>query len=302
MKQKYKVFLKSLTILYVEDEADAREQFTLFLKRLTGNLLVAENGADGLELYRQHHPQIIITDIQMPVMDGLGMAQEIRRLDNTVQIIVLTAHEQIDYLKQSINIGINKYITKPVNGVELSNALIDCSQKLLSDEALRLAARTDLLTGLVNRRELDDRFRAEKSLSERHGTSLSIVIVDIDHFKHVNDTYGHLAGDRILINIAYILASSLRTEDVCGRWGGEEFLLLLPHIERDSAAVVAEKLRCAVENTHTEWEGQTIDVTISLGVAAFKPGMSQEECVAAADGALYRAKSNGRNRVELAVG
>lgn len=301
MEQKFKVFLKSLAILYVEDEADVREQFTLFLKRLTGKLIVAGNGAEGLELYRQHHPRIIITDIQMPDMDGLSMAQEIRKRDNTVQIIVLTAYEQIDYLKRSINIGIDKYITKPVNGTELSNALIECAKKLLSEDALRLAARTDLLTGLVNRRELDDRFRAEKSLAERHATTFCIAIADIDHFKRVNDTYGHLAGDRILTNIAYILASSLRTEDICGRWGGEEFLLILPHIDLDSAAVVAEKLRRAVENSHTEWEDQTIDVTISLGVAAFRPGMSQEACIAAADEALYRAKSNGRNRVELMV-
>jgi len=300
-EHKNKSVLKELKVLYVEDEADAREQFTQFLNRIVGTLVVAQNGAEGLDAYLLHHPQIIITDIQMPVMDGLMMAQQIRKLDQNVPIIVLTAFEQVDYLKRSINIGINKYVTKPVNGFELHKALLECTQSLLTDEALRAAARTDLLTGLANRRELSDRFQEEKSLTERHGTCFSLIMLDIDHFKTVNDSYGHLAGDRILANIARTLTTSLRTEDICGRWGGEEFLLILPNINLSAAAIVAEKLRNAIGAMQTDWEGQTITVTISLGVAEFKAGTGMHECIAAADAALYRAKNGGRNRTELAT-
>lgn len=293
-------YLKNLTVLYVEDEEDAREMFTIFLKRIVGKLVVVDNGANGLEAYCLQHPRIIITDIQMPVMDGLVMASEIRKLDTGVQIIVLTAFEQTDYLKRSINIGIDKYLTKPVNGFELHEALLETANTLMDNDALQSAATIDLLTGLLNRRELTTRFRIERSRAERHDNLFALIIIDIDHFKQINDTHGHLAGDQVLKELARTLSTSLRAEDICGRWGGEEFLLILPKTDLATAAVVAEKLRATVEAKTIPWEGQMIRLTISLGVAPFRRGMNMEECLHPADEALYRAKSNGRNRHEIA--
>ncbi len=291
--------LKNLTVLYVEDQEDARVQFTRFLERLVGQLLVAENGAEGLNLFMANHPQIIITDILMPVMDGLVMSQEIRKIDRSVQIIVLTAFEQIDYLKSAINIGVNKYVTKPVNGVTLYKTMLECVVDLRSLEQLKDAARTDLLTGLANRRELEIRFSAEKGRAERNGIPFSVIIADIDFFKRVNDTYGHLAGDHVLKAVADALVGCIRTEDFCCRWGGEEFLLLLASTNLEAAAIVAEKLRQIVFNLEIPWEWESLRVTVSLGVSTYKPGMDRDECIRLADEAMFRAKAAGRNRVEL---
>ena len=293
-------YLKQITLLYVEDEEDARHQFTLFLQRLVGRLIVAENGAEGLAAYLEHRPQIIITDILMPVMDGLVMAQGIRDSDRTVQIIVLTAFEQLDYLKKSINIGVNKYVTKPVNGFQLHTTLLECITELRAHEQLASAARTDLLTGLANRRELEMRFEAERGRAVRYVIPFSVIIADIDHFKKINDTWSHLAGDRVLKAVADTFAGCIRAEDCCGRWGGEEFLLLLADTDLAAAAIVAEKLRLAVNSLTTRWEGEQLQVTVSMGVSAFSPGMSMEECIKLADEAMYQAKAAGRNRVSVA--
>lgn len=293
-------FLKSLKILFVEDEEDTREQFEQFLTYISEDLIIARDGAEGLEAYREQSPDIIITDILMPNMDGLDMVREIRNVDKRVPIIVMTAFEQLDYLKRSINMGVDKYITKPVNGPELYETLIECAQRLLAEKTLQSAVGTDPLTGLINRRELLNRFIAEKGRGERHGTPFCIIIADIDHFKHINDTFGHIAGDRILKEVAATIAASVRAEDILGRFGGEEFLLILPATELDDALVVAEKIRSAVNCLETEWEGNVISVTISMGVAKFRPGMDMDECIQPADDALYRAKAGGRNRFEVA--
>lgn len=294
-------YLKSLTVLYVEDDEDARKLFTVFLKRITGVLITADDGKEGLAAYHAHHPHIIITDIQMPNMDGITMAREIRALNKSVPIIILTAFEEVDYLKSSINIGVDNYITKPVDGNKLNEILLSCAHRLLAEETLQYAASTDALTGLVNRRELISQFNAEKSKSERHGTPFSIIIADIDHFKMVNDTFGHIAGDRILKGVAHTLKSAVRVEDICGRWGGEEFLLILPETDLQAAAAVAEKLLSAVRNLDTIWEGKHISVTISMGVGQFSPGLDMDQCIHQVDEALYRAKTNGRNRFETSV-
>ncbi len=293
-------YLKTLTVLYVEDEEDTREQFKQFLARLAGRLITAENGAEGLAACHEHHPDIIITDIQMPVMDGLEMVQELRILDASIPIIVLTAFEQIDYLKRSINLGVNKYLSKPVNGFELRDTLLDCAHILREKMLVEAAARIDLLTGLANRREIMARFHAEKARLERNSTLLSIIIADIDHFKRVNDSFGHLAGDQVLKDVATTLASNIRAVDICGRWGGEEFILLLPETSLDDAVLVAEKLRVAVSSITSIWKNSAIRTTISLGVGMLLPGMDIEESTDLVDKALYRAKKGGRNRVEVA--
>lgn len=294
-------YLKKLTILYVEDDEDTRNLLTIFLQRVAGKLVLSRDGEEGLAAFHSCHPQIIITDIQMPNMDGLTMAGKIRTVDSSVPIVVLTAHEQVDYLKKAINIGAIQYVAKPVDDLKLEETLLTCAHRVMAEEALKYAASTDPLTGLANRRELVARFAAEKSISERHGTVFSVIMVDIDHFKDINDTYGHDAGDHILKSVAGTMKSSIRTEDICGRWGGEEFLLMLPRIgDMDAVTVVAEKLRVAVSSLSMEWSGKKIAVTISLGVGLFKPGQDMETCIHFVDKALYRAKEGGRNRYAIA--
>lgn len=294
-------FLKGLTLLYVEDEEQVRTQFVRFLSRLVGKLLVARDGEEGLAIYHEQAPHMILTDILMPVRDGLEMAREIRAVDRKIPIILLTAFEQIDYLKNSINIGVDKYVTKPVDGLHLQQTLLECARRLRLEDDLHSAARTDPLTGLANRRELMNCFKAESARIERHGGVFSLLLADIDHFKQVNDTFGHPAGDQVLKRVADVLAKSTRAEDVCGRWGGEEFLLMLANADEEAALSTAEKLRLTVAELVTVWEDRFIAVTLSFGFGSYRPGMSLEECILAVDKALYRAKANGRNRCEAAT-
>jgi diguanylate cyclase (GGDEF)-like protein len=159
------------------------------------------------------------------------------------------------------------------------------------------AARKDYLTGLSNRREILEKIDSEISRAKRHGTVFSILVVDIDHFKRLNDTYGHEAGDLVLKTVADCLRRILRLEDHCARWGGEEFLICLPETNLQNAMGVAEKLRSNVERTSIEYEDTPIQVTITLGVSIHEGSRPIHEVIKAADIAMYGAKSAGRNRV-----
>ncbi|MDD2851270.1 MAG: diguanylate cyclase [Desulfuromonadaceae bacterium] len=180
-------------------------------------------------------------------------------------------------------------------------SISDGYQSQLMDFKARLevVARTDLLTGLSNRWEIMARLEAEQSRSNRYGTTFSLLICDLDFFKEINDTYGHSAGDKVLKAVADSLRLSLRNEDFCGRWGGEEFLILLPETGLTQAGVVAEKLLAAVRDVRVPWEERAISVTMSAGVGEFKTGMSIDQCIKQVDDALYSAKHSGRDRFLL---
>ncbi len=164
---------------------------------------------------------------------------------------------------------------------------------------LELMVRTDILTGLANRLEMLNQLEIEQKRSERHNKNFSLILGDLDHFKQINDTYGHLAGDRVLRQIAGQLRDNLRSEDVCARWGGEEFMILLPETTLEQAVVVAEKLAAAVREKEISWDQQTIRLTMSFGVGSFVAGKSIDAFIQRVDNALYAAKHAGRNRVAV---
>ena len=164
------------------------------------------------------------------------------------------------------------------------------------EQALARDASTDALTGLLNRRAMEALLDSESSRSLRYRRQLSVVLIDIDHFKHVNDTWGHNVGDEVLRHVAQTCLRGLRTSDALGRWGGEEFLALLPETTLQEAHQLAERLRVTIEQTPSYQAGQTIWVTISAGLTSFAPGQRWQETYALADTALYRAKNEGRNR------
>lgn len=173
------------------------------------------------------------------------------------------------------------------------------SQLMDLNAKLEFSARTDLLTGLANRWEIMARLESEKSRSERYHKNFSILICDLDHFKDINDSHGHMAGDRVLRALAEILRAHIRAEDFCGRWGGEEFLVLLPETDPPKARSVAEKLLANVRKTAVPWEGQKISTTMSIGIGAFRPGMSIDDCLKKVDDALFTAKAGGRDRLMM---
>lgn len=162
---------------------------------------------------------------------------------------------------------------------------------------LELMVRTDILTGLANRMEMLNQLEVEQKRSERHNKTFSLILGDLDLFKQVNDTFGHLAGDRVLRQIGAQLRDNLRAEDVCARWGGEEFMILLPETSLEQAVVVAEKLAAAVRGKEIVWDTQPIHLTMSFGVGAFCAGCSIDEFIQQVDNALYAAKNAGRDRV-----
>lgn len=168
------------------------------------------------------------------------------------------------------------------------------------NEQLERMARTDLLTGLANRWEIASRLETERSRMERYGSVFSLILGDVDHFKAINDTFGHQGGDCALRHVADTLRRNLRAEDLCARWGGEEFLMLLPETDLDQAGQVAGKLHALVGGARIAWESSTIRLTMSFGVTAFQPGLSLDEGVKRVDDALYAAKERGRNQVVIA--
>jgi diguanylate cyclase (GGDEF)-like protein len=186
-----------------------------------------------------------------------------------------------------------RIITRLTHFIEAVTADLEAANR----EVTRLSL-TDPLTQLPNRALIDQALNDNIGLAARYGNGFSVVMIDIDHFKHVNDTYGHLAGDAVLSKIAQVLAHQIRSTDITGRWGGEEFMVIAPQTSLDNAAKLAEKLRSGIASIDFPITGQK---TISLGVAAYSPGDDVEKLLARVDAALYRAKESGRNRVELAT-
>jgi len=438
--------LKSITLLFVEDETSTRELCGHFLSQFVGVLVTAHNGAEGLEAWRQHKPDIIITDILMPVMDGLAMLQAIRNLDTEIPVIVLSSFEESEYLKRSIDLGVSGYVIKPFVAAKLIESLLKCARSLLveskllqartvlkkqneftdatldglsahicviddqgeivitnrawndfaiknnaasesccrgsnyldvcrvaavedeadidgfqagltavlngtlpqfvmeyhcsspdevrwfvckanpfivdgksyavisheditsrklAEEALkekneiisRLAV-TDDLTGLNNRRFFNDCFSRALSAARRHHLPLSLISIDLDHFKKVNDTFGHSVGDLVLKEFSLLLKTMVRSEDVACRLGGEEFMVLLPNTTCEASVTFAERIRCSFEQLSRP---MTPFVTASFGVAGLQEGEDEDDVMRRVDAALYQAKHEGRNRVVAAL-
>jgi len=408
-----------VTVLYVEDEDGVRKGFLRTLNRYAKEVYEASNGQEGLELYKIHRPDIVVTDIKMPKMNGIEMSKAIKEIDPNQKIIITTAHSESSYLLEAITLQLSGYILKPVDKnilkdkilelakqqfieVEIhksrsliqeianfqNNMLIvynksdkmiftnqmflkffhvtdiedflskydsDCdiitncqsngewTDKFLSydddkrvislrdksddiekmfivnikkiessehkictfTEVTKIAKKKDEfekkafkdeLTQIFNRAKFNMRLADEIIYHQLEQNELSILFFDIDHFKMFNDTYGHQMGDEILFSLASLINNSCRKTDLFARWGGEEFIVLLPNVDLVSAMRIAEAKRVLIEN-HTFKDG--LKVTCSFGVTTIAEGDDQESFLKRVDDALYIAKENGRNRIEM---
>lgn len=371
-------YLKNLNVLYVEDEENIREPFSFLLKKYFKNVYIAKNGQEGLELYKKYNPDIVITDIRMPVMDGIEMSKKIKELNPDSLIIVITAFSDTDYLTKAIDIGIDAYLTKPLeldklfkklnffasiiknkkekeeffhllkeifdnqteailllkeNSVVLQNNTfenlfnpnsneilnkIDFSKQTqeisINDKIYKVnitklnnyilisfidvtdyenAIFKDSLTKLYNRKILP------KIIKENLNKKICLIMLDIDNFKKINDTYGHLTGDEVLKKISEILRNTLRKEDTITRWGGEEFLVLLQGTENiEITKAIANKIRSNIENENFK---DVNKVTASFGVCCdILKGIDYfDKILNKTDEALYKAKANGKNQVQI---
>lgn len=314
--------LDKLTILAVDDDPLT----LLYLKKMLADdsrrILTASNGKKALELAFNHRPHLLITDWRMPKLNGIDLCRILRKTKKTqhVYIIMLTGCEADDELVEAFNAGADDYIVKPFTPKVLQ-ARISSGERLIryqqtirrdrdiieqyatelaaANRKLQNMAMTDFLTGLPNRRNALIRLKNLIAEMDRYEESLSCIMADIDHFKKINDTYGHDCGDMVLKKVASILEEKARSYDMVSRWGGEEFLIVCARSNRLESFQLAHRLRLAVEKHEFKFtEEHRGHVTISIGIATWSPDfINEDELIKEADNCLYLAKKHGRNRV-----
>jgi two-component system cell cycle response regulator len=299
-----------MRVLIADDEKISRMRLAHTLEAWSYEVVPACDGTEAWRvLQKGDAPQLAILDWMMPGMTGPEVCAAVRHQSREpyTYILLLTARTEKQDLVEGMESGADDYITKPFDAAELrvrlraGRRILDLQSQLMATrEALREQATHDPLTCLSNRHAILDLLARETNRAARENTCLAVVMADLDHFKLVNDTYGHLAGDAVLREAAQRLQTSLRSYDAVGRYGGEEFLVVLPGGTQASAMQLAERLRATMCAQSIEFNEGSLCVTMSLGVTAVTPGThaTPEEMIRAADEALYRAKDRGRNRVE----
>ena len=299
-------------VLIAEDDPVSRRVLQAFLLKWDYEVVVATEGLEALNILGgDNAPSLAILDWMMPGMEGPEVCRRVRQLTGHpyIYILLLTARSQKGDLLRGLAFGADDYLTKPFDALELRARLhvglriLDLQRDLIAArDELRYKATYDALTELYNRGNILDALTREHARRTREGGSFGIILADLDHFKSVNDSSGHLAGDEVLRETARRMRSCVRTYDVVGRYGGEEFLTLVPSSDRASAVALAERMRMAISSQPVRFADREISLTASLGVAICS---EEDPCdltslLRLADEALYRAKRLGRNRVEFA--
>ncbi len=298
------------SLLLVEDSQITRA----ILSRDLSQRYTLHDALDGEQAWQllSANPEIVlvVTDIQMPRMNGHELLKRIRTSPdpriNSLPVIVMTGADDTADRNLAFANGANDFLTKPVDMLELQ-ARVNVHHKLtstireLEQSRVQLAelANTDPLTKLKNRRSFEEHGAHHLAMARRYKTDLSLLLLDIDFFKNINDRHGHQTGDEVLTQVADLLAEQVRAVDIVARIGGEEFAVLLPATNRLGAAVLAERIRAAIEQAEFPADDKALAVTVSVGIASLgaEPVDSIDELLAIADKRLYLAKNNGRNRI-----
>jgi two-component system cell cycle response regulator len=299
-------------VLVADDSAVYRKLVEQTLSEKQYEVLFAKSGREATSIFAEHQPSLVITDWMMPDSSGIELCENIRQQFQTAYtyIIILTGMTEKSEVVKGLAAGADDYLTKPFDRGELlarvgvGRRVVELHRQIEAKNLLlEQLALTDALTSLPNRRAIEDWANRQLSGAARYGFSFWVVMADLDHFKNINDSYGHEAGDIVLKRFAEILKANSRKSDICGRVGGEEFLFSLTHTDEQNAKLVVDRIRSELETTKFSFDSGALRVTASFGVSGFEgtraPDLSQ--LISQADAALYSAKRLGRNRVEFAV-
>lgn len=282
------------------------------LKRAGFEVETAGNGREALSKIASGDFQLMITDWEMPEMDGIALCTALRKSQDQayIYIILLTARDSIEHVVTGLQAGADDYLTKPVIEPELIARLntgkrivtLERSLRAANEENRRLSI-TDALTGACNRRYLMEQLPREIDRAARYGRQLSVIMCDVDFFKKINDTYGHMIGDDVLKWFVQMLQKTVRTSDWVARYGGEEFVIVLPETNVEAAGIAAEHLRAQLNELRFEPAGACFSVTASFGVSGWKAavphGATLDALVGRCDEGVYASKASGRNRVTV---
>ena len=297
-------------LLVVDDDPDAQELIKRALVANSYEVVTAGCAEEALQLIRDFKPDLILLDIVMPRISGLKLLKEIRcdsRWEN-IPVILVSSLADTPSVVSGLNEGASDYVSKPISipvllarvrtHLKVGNLIRELERQR---ELLVRLATYDGLTSVLNRRSFGEVLDTEISRSRRHDHNLSLLLLDIDHFKRVNDTHGHLVGDAVLVEFCQRLSNCIRASDVLGRYGGEEFCILLPETHQPAAIALAERCREGIAREEFSAGGVLIPITTSVGVvsAAVNSEMTADSLIGFADRALYKAKENGRNQIDV---
>lgn len=298
-------------LLVVDDEPAILDLMRRRLEALGCEVTTLTGGSEVVKVVREKLPDLVLLDVMMPDMDGFSVCQALKQDAEIrdIPVVLMTARAEVDSRIRGLELGAHDYVTKPFETAELlARVRAALRVKALQDELretnklLERLAASDPLTDLPNRRTFDEQIFLAMERSRRTGQSLSVIMLDLDHFKQINDAQGHQVGDEALRGVALILGGRRRVTDLVARYGGEEFVWVLPGAGTDAAIEVAEWLRRTIEESSLETQRGVIRLTISAGVSTYDPAahgrIGSEVLLEAADQALRRAKDAGRNRVE----
>lgn len=311
---------KEKSIVIVDDSPDNLHLLVGILSEKGYKVRPAPNGVRALHTINKDLPELILLDIMMPDMDGYEVCRQLKANHHTkdVPVIFLSALNEVFDKIKAFRAGGVDYITKPFQVEEvlarvnthltlraqqkiltLQNEELKKKNALITEQAKKLQAlaTSDSLTGLSNRRYFLAKAEQEEKRFQRTRKPFGLIILDIDHFKDVNDTYGHECGDTVLVGVAKKLTATLRAQDIVARWGGEEFVCLLPETNGEGVKKAAEKIRTNIESYAHDYNGHNLKVTVTLGVCIYEGSCDLNGCLRKADSALYKGKKYGRNQV-----
>jgi two-component system, cell cycle response regulator len=296
-------------VLIVDDDPAIRDSMCEFLEMEGFKTATLPSGEDAIDFLKSNHTDIVVTDIMMLGMNGLELTDIIKKEYDT-DVIVMTGFSGEHSYEEAISKGASDFIFKPIRFEELLLRMKRVlKERQLSKERdqilekLKKLAITDGLTKLYNSRYFYKQLDLEIDRLNRYNHTLSLLLIDIDHFKQYNDTYGHLEGDKVLIRMGQIISSCLRRMDTAHRYGGEEFTVILPETACEEAAFVANRIRIAIESeVFSPAPDKQITITVSIGVTEYQTDERISAFVQRADQALYLSKDNGRNRISCLPG